>query len=703
MIAGQQDSMGIQAALLAQGRVLNSIRSGEPATTTRKVFPKPTTSASAVTWSLPSTEGCRYVALQGLQKSCEEWLVEHQIVLLDLVTGSSASLSAVDLEWVEWIPPPVETSPTDGVRPSSPRPDEAPAGEPSPCSPSAAISASNTDTESAPPGLHAIRPDPTQPVSEPAANTSEHGTGPRLLVCVRSRIFRDGMMATLLMYQWDGSSRPALIWEQPHRRFQHPGSLTRSSDLWDLHLSPDHRLLLFQGPQRDLQIIDVSAPQIGSPRPLSFAHCHEHGVHMPSALSEVSLMGWSSCGRLVGAICSCPVQDSISAAACSPRMTHSFLHVWHAASASLLVGLDLAHAIFGSASSRFDLQNLGARWAPGDRGKNLDVDGKRQEVHPLDHGQQVSSLAVVHAGPCWNPLDDEIRQGVAAGCILRVLAPDGPGKAADRLVEARDELDQAADRPAEAADGLVEAADELLPAADKPMEAAAVRQQIPMDLGAEALESMPPGFQKIPPRLEWLPEGSHVWVDLGSRSCLLDQWGRGILSATNPGLQPPSTGGFLHDGGKHWEFLAEQPDLCWTSPCKKVLVKLFLLAGMGLYHCDAHGEHQVQVELPMPGGLLPIIDKWVSFAWQPASSSSLIYAFAVCNLGMIVDACRHTLLQRIQLTTGSSAAIPAALRKFRHISGLQWSPDGRALSMQFAKLPNTHTGPIICQVMHWKA
>ncbi len=132
-------------------------------------------------------------------------------------------------------------------------------------------------------------------------------------------------------------------------------------------------------------------------------------------------------------------------------------------------------------------------------------------------------------------------------------------------------------------------------------------------------------------------------------------------------------------------------------------MKLFLLAGLGLRHCDAQGEHQVQVKVPVPDDPLPVLDKWVSFAWLPASSSSLIYAFAVCDLGTIVDACRHTLLQRIPSITGPSAAIPAASRNFRHIFGLQWSPDGRALSMQIAKEPDNNAGPSICQVMHWIA
>ncbi len=384
-------------------------------------------------------------------------------------------------------------------------------------------------------------------------------------------------MATLLLYQWNGSSRPDLIWEQLRRRFLYPGSLTRTADL---HLSPNPCLLLSQGPLRELQITDVSAAQIRSPQPLLFADCLEHGLHMPSVLSEVSLVGWSYCGQLVAVICSCPAHDSISAAG-RPYLAHSFLHIWHAASASLLLKLDLAHVIFGTANMRFYLHNLAACWAPRDHGKGFKGDSQEPR-------QQVRSLAIVHAGACWNHLEDSVMPGLLAGCILRVLAPD---------------------RPAEAADG--------------PVEAAAVWQRIPMQLGSMHEGALYDSALNYPPTLQWSPEGSHVSVKLGTLSCLLDQHGHEVPSATIPGSQPPTSECSPHgrDGDKAWRCAADQPDLCWASPCSKVLVRLFLVAGVGLRHCDAYGEHQVEVKLPVPDGLRPVLDESVSFAWQPASSS----------------------------------------------------------------------------------
>ncbi len=452
MIAAQHDSMGIQAALQAQGRVHKSIRGGEPGTIIGKSFPRHAAAAAAVTWSLPSSESCRYAAFHGLHSVA--W--RHQIDLMDLHTGKSSSIFAIDVEWLEWIPTPI-WAPSGTT--ASPDPNERPREGFSSSSPSAV---------------------------RPSANTPDNLTGVRLLVCVRSGDLQDGTTQfSLLMYHWDGTSQPEIIWRKFGCRFHRVLSITKAKHL---HLSPDCRQFLWQGPRYKFEVVDLSAQQIRSTQPLPFTPVVKQALQAGDCDSELCTIGWSACGKLIAAVivCMCPVQDRREFWG---GMLHSFLHIWHAGAGQLLLSLDVARDIFGlpqpflTPRSHCDVQHLDASWSPA--------------VHP----HQAPRLAMVFTGRCR-------QQGhhLVIGRMLEVLSPHG--------------------------------------------QAAGMEVPAPWHRESMELEPICEANALGRPVVQWSPDGSHVWVAHCRICSLLNRCGQHICSASSIKLHPRPQWS-ISEGGVH--------------------------------------------------------------------------------------------------------------------------------------------------------
>ena len=392
----KQDSLAIQAALREQAKLKRAIRSLDPPTVVSKNF-LTASAPTTVTWSLPAAGGRRYVALHGIKKRAPE---QHQIHLLDLHIGRCASLFAVDLEWLAWTP----------------------------CHS---------------PGS----PDPPQTSDVPAA--------PHVLLCVRSGIFNDGgLMASLLLYQWFGTSQPTLIWRRPHGRFRYPEGKT---PVQNVHLSPDHGFMLWQAPINELEVINLSEPEIGRSQRLLPVHGIGYHPVIGGSVSRPVLVGWSPCGKVVAVILSCHPESDSEMAEEGANIQESILHIWHAKSGSLLLGLNLHHDTPGGCDVQIDLQGTVSSWAP------------------AGPGLQVARLAIVNIG--WLTQASNQKRQQVLGHILEFEVCAEPSGST---------------------------------------QAHAVWHCLDVDLGSVAEECC-----VHYPQVQWSPQGNQIWITLGSKSWAL--------------------------------------------------------------------------------------------------------------------------------------------------------------------------------------
>lgn len=497
-------------------------------------------------------------------------------------------------------------------------------------------------------------------------NSSE---APRLLLCVRSGVFPDGgLRCSLLLYEWQAGCQPDIIWRRPHGRFGYPeGGRSQA----DIHLSPGHDAIIWQGPTlspqsaNQLEVICLSDRQPGQSQRAMWSADGSYADAPPKQM----VIGWSPCGRLVAAVATFPADStSLDAQGGGNQVEmRGILQVWNAHNGHQVLSLDICEDIFGM-SSPLEVANLSVCWAP--------VEPARLALVnvfwvPPDPGPEGSSS--------WQPV----------GAIITMDVPGG--------------------------------------------DAASVEPWLPWKKQELALHLQFNLTGR--PSLLWSPTGNFLWIDTTRIGYVLAcQQGQEVWNyATH--RHAPGTTIFQWCASRDTYLCSGSPEFCdqhfwgqlqewhprldqlnnqlglmrcnarWMSPCGCVIVELAACNDTGdimiLTHRDGNASYEIATPWAGYAGMdLSFLDeRHTCLDWLPAQQHLLIYALSVLRFVVLVDARKHTVITSV--VQPEAPPLQKLSRCFpqnaEHIIHLRWSPDGRALFVQAAA--TAVSGPCLCKVI----